>query len=251
MMVTTHFGGFAKCCVCGSFTVIVVNGDNLRETCICIKCKSTNRQRQIAYVACQTVGTLKREHIKSLTDFRNLDDFILYNTEAAGVIHNKLSMMKNYLCSEYFGTLYKSGDFVDGTMHQDLMDLSLSNESVDLIISTDVLEHVPDPYKAHKEIYRILKNGGRHIFTVPFYQTEFLDEDRANIDNNGDIVLRKAPLYHQDPLRAEGALVHKIFSLEMLIKLRRIGFRTNLYQIFSPLYGIWGSNAIVFEAIKE
>ena len=159
--------------------------------------------------------------------------------------------MKNYICSEYFGDSYKSGDFVNNTMHQDLMDLSLKEESIDLVISSDVLEHIPNPYKAHEEIYRVLKKKGRHIFTVPFYQTEFLDEDRAIIDSNGNAIFIKEPIYHGDQIRAEGILVYKIFSLEMLIRLRKIGFRTNLYHLYMPSYGILGPNAIVFEAIKE
>ncbi len=159
--------------------------------------------------------------------------------------------MKNYICSEYFGNSFKSGDFVNNVMHQDLMNLSLNTESIDLAISSDVFEHIPDPYKAHEEVYRVLKKGGRHIFTVPFYQTEFLDEDRTILDSNGGLVFLKQPIYHEDPIRQEGALVYKIFSIEMLVKLRRIGFRTNLYHVFNPLYGIWGQNAIVFEAIKD
>lgn len=136
-------------------------------------------------------------------------------------------------------------------MHQDLRDLSLENAYVDLVLSADVLEHVPDPYTAHREIHRILQPGGRHIFTVPFHQTEFLDEVRTRIDQSGKLVFEKEPCFHADPLRPEGALVYTIFGLEMLVKLAMIGFRTNLYHLHVPLYGIWGPNAVVFEAIKE
>lgn len=250
LIVKLHFGGVAKCTVCGALTLIKVEGENLRETCICIKCKSNNRQRQIAYVACQIISYVKKSRIPSLKDFTKLDDFVVYNTEARGAIHDVLVKAKNYVCSEYFGSSYKSGELVNNIMHQDLMNLSLSSESIDLVLSSDVFEHVPDPYKAHEEVYRVLKRGGRHIFTVPFYQTEFLDEDRTVIDSNGNTTFLKEPIYHGDPLRSEGALVYKIFSLEMLVKLQRIGFRTNLYHLYKPLYGIWGQNAIVFEAIK-
>ena len=159
--------------------------------------------------------------------------------------------MKGYVCSEYFGDSYRSGDLVNDVLHQDLMDLSFGNESIDLVLSSDVFEHIPDPYKAHEEVYRVLKPGGRHIFTVPFYQTEFLDEERAIADMTGNTVFLLPPLHHEDPMRSKGVLVYKIFSLEMLVRLRRIGFRTMLYQLYKPLYGILGPNAIVFEAIKD
>jgi SAM-dependent methyltransferase len=251
LMVRTHFGGLARCCVCGSVSTIQVKEENLRETCICSKCSSTNRQRQIAIVACNRISSCMNRRISSLHEFASLDNFVVYNAEARGALHEQLSQIKNYLCSEYFGESYKSGDFVNTIMHQDLMALSLQDDSVDLVLSADVLEHIPNPYRAHEEIYRILKPGGRHIFTVPFYQEEFLDETRTVLDSSGNAVFLKDPQYHSDPIRSEGALVYTIFSLEMLVKLRKIGFRTNLYQLSKPLNGIWGRNAVVFEAIKE
>jgi len=166
-------------------------------------------------------------------------------------VHNQLAKMKHYLSSEYFGPDKISGELVNGIMHQDLMGLSFPSESIDLVLSSDVFEHMPAPYKAHHEVFRVLKPGGRHIFTVPFYQTEFLDEDRTILNDQGEPVFVKDAWYHADPVRPEGALVFKIFSLEMLVKLRQIGFRTNLYRLFKPSRGILGSNAVVFEAIKE
>jgi hypothetical protein len=94
--------------------------------------------------------------------------------------------------------------------------------------------------------------AGRHVFTVPFYQTEFLDEVRAIVDDTGALVHLKEPVYHQDPVRPdEGVLVYTIFAVEMLAKLRRIGFRTNMYLLHSHWHGMLGPNGLVFEAIKE
>ncbi len=250
-MVRLHFGGVVRCHVCGSLSSLHVEHESLRETCICVRCKAKNRQRQIAYVVCQVVGRTKNRRIDSLRTLSKVNDFVVYNTEAMGPIHDQLSTAKNYVCSEYLGDCYKSGDLVDGMTHQDLMDLSLHDESIHLVISSDVLEHIPDPYKAHEEIYRVLKRGGRHIFTVPFCSWEFRDEKRAAIDTTGNLVLLKEPIFHPDPLRSEGSLVYNIFSLEMLVNLRRIGFRTNFYHLYMPFYGILGPNALVFEAIKE
>ena len=43
----------------------------------------------------------------------------------------------------------------------DICNIPLNNESVDVVICKAVLEHVPEPQKAVKEIYRILKKGGK------------------------------------------------------------------------------------------
>ncbi|MCX8050261.1 MAG: class I SAM-dependent methyltransferase, partial [Methylohalobius sp.] len=79
-----------------------------------------------------------------------LDGIVIYNTEADGPIHKALVEKKNYFCSNYYGEQYKSGEIVNGVMHQDLMRLSFEDGSIDLVLSSDVLEHVSDPYKAHR-----------------------------------------------------------------------------------------------------
>lgn len=50
----------------------------------------------------------------------------------------------------------------------DLMDLPIRDESVDVLTSSSVLEHVPDPEKAVSEMFRVLKPGGRVYSEVPF-----------------------------------------------------------------------------------
>jgi hypothetical protein len=95
-----------------------------------------------------------------------------------------------------------------------------------------------------------LKYGGRHIFTVPFYQNDFFDEERSVLKDDGQVLHLKPPEYHDDPIRPEGALVYRIFSLEMLCLLRKIGFTTKFYKLYEPIFGILGNNALVFEAVK-
>lgn len=250
IMKILRFGGVARCSVCGSITFITNVKPNLRESCNCMTCRSTNRQRQIAYVLCSTAGNMVGTKIASLKQLANLDGLVVYNTEAGRQIHRVLSGMSGYICSEYFGNRHRSGDVVNGKMHQDLMDLSFEDQSIDIVISSDVFEHIVDPYRAHREVYRVLKRGGCHIFTVPFLQAEFLDDQRTIIDFRGNIVHLKPPAYHGDPIRSQGALVHRIFGLEMLVNLRKIGFKTRMYKIYKPSAGIVGSNAIVFEALK-
>lgn len=95
-----------------------------------------------------------------------------------------------------------------------------------------------------------MKKNGTHIFTVPFYQTDFLDEKRAILKSNGTLKHLRKPEYRDDPLRPEVVLAYTIFSLEMLCKLRKIGFVTKSDKLYKPWYGILGNNALVFEAIK-
>ena len=48
--------------------------------------------------------------------------------------------------------------------------LPIASDSVDSVISIAVLEHVPDPERAVREIYRILKEGGTFCIMIPFMQ---------------------------------------------------------------------------------
>ncbi len=50
---------------------------------------------------------------------------------------------------------------------EDLQALSFPDRSFDLVITSDTLEHVPDWRAGLRETQRILRPGGRHVFTVP------------------------------------------------------------------------------------
>lgn len=60
---------------------------------------------------------------------------------------------------------------ISSSNHPDIVgsveDIPLGNNSVDSIVSTQVLEHVKNPQKAVHEFYRILKSGGYCLVTVP------------------------------------------------------------------------------------
>jgi SAM-dependent methyltransferase len=49
----------------------------------------------------------------------------------------------------------------------DLAHVPLEDETFDIILCLQVLEHVPDPLSIVKELYRLLKKGGLLLITVP------------------------------------------------------------------------------------
>lgn len=50
----------------------------------------------------------------------------------------------------------------------DIIDMPLDDESIDVVLCTEVLEHIADPIMALKEFSRIIKKGGKVIITAPF-----------------------------------------------------------------------------------
>lgn len=243
--------GLMTCMVCGAFCRFDIRGDNLREDCICSRCGATNRHRQLAWVLCSAVARSTGRTLAGLPSLRlQCAELAIYNTEAQGPLHDQLASMPRYRCSEYYGPSHQSGDLVNGVLHEDLQRLSFPDATFDVVLSSDVFEHVPDPYLAHREVLKVLKAGGRHVFTVPFFPDGHLDQVRARIGSDGLEHLHP-PLYHHDPVTGKAdVLVFTIFGLEMLVRLRSIGFSTELYQLSAPWLGILGENAIVFDARK-
>jgi SAM-dependent methyltransferase len=231
------------CPVCGKETRFSGFTDNVRESGRCSSCKSFNRQRQMAYAIRKVVG------LPMHGKFRFEPGFSIYNVESNGALHRTLSAHPGYVCSEYFGPQYVSGRRVRGVRHEDLQRLSFADRFFDLVLSSDVLEHVPEPYLAHREIRRVLKPGGRHIFTVPYDPRADRDDVRARMVN-GEIEYLAERLYHGDPVRPkEGVLVWTIFGREMLEHLKDAGFEMQVMTINEPQLGILG-DGVVFEATK-
>lgn len=232
------------CPACNRISLFRSWDRNFRESGLCVYCGCKNRQRQIALVASAIYSGDSR--YRSFAD----NDLAIYNLEANGGMHRLLRNNNNYHCSEYLGSAIQAGTVVNGVRHEDVHSLSFADESFDLVVSSDVWEHLHSPYVAHEEIFRVLKKGGRHIFTVPFYQASILDEQRAVLDGAGEVQHLLSPIYHLDPLSSEGVLVYNIFSIETLVRLARLGFRTSMYKLYSPIHGVLGNNGLVFDAWK-
>lgn len=62
--------------------------------------------------------------------------------------------------SEYLGYQHKPGSTVCGVRHEDVSSLSFKDDSLDIIVSNDVFEHVPVPKDAFRESNRVLRTGG-------------------------------------------------------------------------------------------
>lgn len=52
---------------------------------------------------------------------------------------------------------------------ENIMEISFPEASFDMVISCETIEHITNPSKAVKELYRILKPGGTLILTCPNY----------------------------------------------------------------------------------
>ena len=66
------------------------------------------------------------------------------------------------------GLQYEKWDTSKIDIVSDITDIPVEDESFDVVLCSEVLEHIPEPTHALDEFYRILKPGGVCILTAPF-----------------------------------------------------------------------------------
>ncbi|MFP5288959.1 MAG: methyltransferase domain-containing protein [Thermoanaerobaculia bacterium] len=86
------------------------------------------------------------------------------------------------------------GAEIGGLINQDLESLTFADGSFDLVIHSETLEHVFDPGRAMSEIYRVLKPGGRQLYSVPVLHGRATRRRLARVD--GEVVELLPPSYH-------------------------------------------------------
>ncbi|MGY1667903.1 class I SAM-dependent methyltransferase [Geodermatophilus sp. SYSU D00696] len=98
----------------------------------------------------------------------------------------------------------EAGEAPEGARYEvvrgDLLHLPFPDASVDRVIASEVLEHVPDDARAMAEIVRVLKPGGRAVVTVPRYGPErvcWALSDAYHANEGGHV-----RIYRGDALRA-------------------------------------------------
>lgn len=80
-------------------------------------------------------------------------------------------VLSNKEVTDYIGLDIESGlsyGNVKADFFWDGLKMPFEDGSFDVVISTEVLEHVPDPAHYLAEVKRVLKPGGVFFFTVPF-----------------------------------------------------------------------------------
>jgi len=113
--------------------------------------------------------------------------------------NNLLSQFcNNYSMSQYFPEV-EPGSLVNGVRCENLESLTYSDSSFDYFITQDVFEHLFHPDIAAKEIMRVLKPGGAHIFTAPRHKGLSRGYPRATLQG-ATINYLKPAVYHGSPV---------------------------------------------------
>jgi GT2 family glycosyltransferase/radical SAM superfamily enzyme YgiQ (UPF0313 family)/16S rRNA G966 N2-methylase RsmD len=99
--------------------------------------------------------------------------------------HQRFCLLEETLEKDFQSSKLRNTRFVSGSAEE----LPFADGTFDLIFSTEVFEHIVDPFKAFEEIYRILKPHGHAILNIPRPQIDInlnIQEWEHNFSNMPD-----------------------------------------------------------------
>lgn len=163
---------------------------NRQQGFSCQNCGSNLRSMTLAYALTQI-------YHQSFADFLQSNRKVLELNEA-GHLNQFLKTMRHHTLAEY--------------PEVDIMDLPYADNSYDLLVHSDTMEHVPDPVTGYKESFRVLKPGGFTAFTIPLVVGR-MSKKRGT-----------QPSYHGSPGNKE-YLVQTEYGADMWTQLFEAGFR--------------------------
>ncbi|HET6990508.1 MAG TPA: class I SAM-dependent methyltransferase, partial [Bacteroidia bacterium] len=156
-----------------------------------------------------------------------------------------------YSSSHYFSDVPR-GEYKGEFRSEDLSAMTFPDRSFDLIITSDVFEHVFEPAKAFSEINRVLKPGGMHIFTMPWIPWQKTTQQRAKLLPDGTIEYFKKAEYHGNPIGGgKGSLVTFDWGLDFTDFIyNNSGMTTTIYLEVDRKKGLDGKFLEVFISRK-
>ncbi len=214
------------------YSSAVVNGKpvpNWRERVLCPECQMNNRTRASIQILEEVLSAKKTARI--------------YLAEQVTPLYAALKKrFVNLTGSEYLGDKIAPGAHdARGVRNESITKLTFADNTFDVILNFDVLEHVPDVTSGLREIYRTLAPNGTLLLSVPFLPGEQSTQIRARLNADGEIEHLMPPQYHGDPIADAGCLCFQDFGWDLLDQMRAIGFvNVNMLLYWSAELGYYG-----------
>ena len=178
-----------------------------RESMFCSRCGCSFRLRQLAECLTYIYG---EESLEKLVMKKTFSSMKIAEINSCGKLHDVFKKLPFLSYSEY-GSRDKS------VRAEDLSKLTYKDKTFDLVLTSDTLEHVPNIEKALKEIRRVLKTGGRHVFTVPIIWSRKTNSRKDQV-----------PSYHG--AGEPDYLVFNELGYDMINMIKKCGFSVKVYK---------------------
>lgn len=127
----------------------------LRDHYICTRCRSIPRRRALVEVL-----NFVQPDWRRLVIHESSPSLIVIGEQATDVTF-----------SFFFEDVKPGERNAGGYLCEDIEHLTFEDETFDIFITQDVMEHVCHPEMALREISRVLRPGGHHVFTTPKHKT--------------------------------------------------------------------------------
>lgn len=216
------------CRVCGVEGIFEANGQPTRESHRCPSCQASLRYQGQAEVIMSLFAREGSTSIEQLVREQAFHSLAVYEPGVLGPFRRYLCTLPAYTTSAYWPDVAE-GHRRDGLECQNLMSLTYPDESFDLVITSDIFEHVRKPYQAFEEIRRVLRPGGIHVFSIPLLHP-MPANTVSRVDTSGaDDIFVLEPHYHGGPGNGKH-LVYTDFGADMLEALAAMGLETTAVQ---------------------
>jgi SAM-dependent methyltransferase len=162
------------------------------------------------HYVCEACGSIPRERALMLATERFAPNWRELTIHESSPGNRGASMRLAAECTRYIPSQFfpgqQAGSIVGKHRCENLEAMSFADQSIDIHVTQDVLEHVFEPARAFQEIARTLRPGGMHIFTVPLVTKERPSRVRAQMVG-GQVVYLEPAQYHGNPVGDGRALV--------------------------------------------
>jgi hypothetical protein len=210
----------AQCLVCGERGRFARDRRVIRES---FRCPSCGCPLRYPCQAREILDRYARHGSRSIAEVVKEPEFrciTVFEPGHQGPFRRYLRSLDGYTRSFYDDSA-DPGEIRGEARNEDLMDLSMEPESFDLVITSEIFEHVRHPYRGFSEVFRVLRRGGRHVFTIPVsWPMRDVTVPQVDVTGDADVFLRP-PKYHG------AALVYNEFGRDLLDVLDDIGFVTS------------------------
>lgn len=158
---------YCPCCD-SSFSHFIKVGPK-KEPMLCPRCRSNDRDRFFWYF------------LEKHPDFLWPGMRILHIAPEA-IYYKRFRSIPgvNYVAGDKFVLQFQNTYPID-TIYIDLMDIPFPDETFDFIYCSHVLEYIRDDRKALSELYRVLRQGGKAIISVPIKFGQAITEEDETI----------------------------------------------------------------------
>lgn len=228
--------GFCPCC--RRSTTFFATNSWFRDNYACTHCKSTPRERAL-------IAALDK-HFPDWPKLRIHES----SPSASGASLAMRSRCPGYVASQFHPDL-PLGATLDGHSNQNLEQQTFSDESFDLVVTQDVMEHLYHPDRAFQEIARTLRKGGAHVFSVPVINRHRKSEVWAEPDESGQLRFLSTPEYHSNPIDPLGCPVTMHWGFDIVDRIRQsCGMETDIEDEYDMERGLSARYLEIFVSRK-